>query len=98
MQETLNEIRDILKNIESMLEKNKKHPGVLREAQGFNTWLSQYDEETDISEPPVDDPEPYVPVAACSMEDMLRAQKLHDEWEERQKYRNNFIATDYIVK
>ena len=98
MQETLNEIRDILKNIESMLEKNKKYPGVLREAKNFNTWLSQYDEEIDISEPPVDDPEPYVPVAACSMEDMLRAQKLHDEWEERQKYRNNFTVNNYLVK
>lgn len=95
-EQILKEIRDILKQIE-----RNTRPAINKaalEAKNFNTWLSQYDDETDISEPPVDDPEPYVPVAACSMEDMLRAQKLHDEWEERQKYRNNFIATDYIVK
>ena len=96
MNETLKEIRDILKQI----ERNTRpfaHRAAL-EAKNFNTWLSQYDEETDISEPPVDDPEPYVPTQACSMEDMLRAQKLHDEWEERQKYRNNFTVNNYLVK
>lgn len=96
MNETLKEIRDILKQIERNT-RPANHKAAL-EAKNFNAWLSQYDEETDISEPPVDDPEPYVPTQACSMEDMLRAQKLHREWEERQKYRNNFIATDYIVK
>lgn len=99
MQETLNEIRDILKNIESMLEKNKKHPGVLREAQGFNTWLSQYDEETDISEPiPTDiDPMPYVPTQAASHEQVMEAQRKLDAWLKRHpEYSNN--SNEYQFK
>lgn len=40
----------------------------------FNTWMDQY--ETDISE----EPEPYVPVAACSQEAMYEAMRKHDEW------------------
>lgn len=96
MNETLKEIRDILKQI----ERNTRpfaHRAAL-EAKNFDTWLSQYDEETDISEPPVDDPEPYVPTQACSQEDMERALKAHREWEERQNYRNNFKVNDYYVK
>lgn len=96
MNDTLKEIRDILKQI----ERNTRpfaHRAAL-EAKNFDVWLSQYDNETDVSEPPVDDPEPYIPVAACSQEQMELAQKLHREWEERQKYRNNFIANDYYVK
>lgn len=96
MNETLKEIRDILKQI----ERNTRpfaHRAAL-EAKNFDAWLSQYDEETDISEPPVDDPEPYVPTQACSQEDMERALKAHREWEERQKYRNNFTVNDYYVK
>lgn len=96
MNETLKEIRDILKQI----ERNTRpfaHRAAL-EAKNFDVWLSQYDEETDISEPQEHDPEPYIPVAACSQEQMEYAQKLHREWEERQKYQNNFTVNDYYVK
>lgn len=48
--------------------------------------LQQYEPEYDISEEPLD-PEPYVPVAACSQEAMYEAMREHKEWEERQ---NNF--------
>lgn len=100
MQETLNEIRDILKNIESMLEKNKKYPNALREAQGFSTYLDQFygKYDYDISEPiPTDiDPMPYVPTQAASTEMVMEAQrklqawlKRHPEFDNSNKYTNN---------
>lgn len=94
MNETLKEIRDILKQI----ERNTRpfaHRAAL-EVKNFDTWLSQYDEETDISEPHVDDPEPYVPTQACSQEAMERALKAHREWEERNS--GKFSVNDYYVK
>ena len=87
MQDTLNEIRDILKNIESMLEKNKKHPNALREAQGFSTYLDQFygKYDYDISEPiPTDiDPMPYVPTQAASTEMVMEAQRKLEAWLKR---------------
>lgn len=52
----------------------------------FGMWMDQYETEYDISEEPWD-PEPYVPVAACSQEAMYEAIEEHKKWEDRQ---NNF--------
>lgn len=94
MNGTLKEIRDILKQIERNTSPFA-HRAAL-EVKNFDTWLSQYDEETDISEPPVEDPEPYVPTQACSQEQMDRALKAHREWEERNS--GKFSVNDYYVK
>lgn len=51
----------------------------------FNTWMDQYEPEYDISE----EPEPYIPVAACSQEAMYEAMRKHDEWIKR--HQGNFI-------
>lgn len=101
MQETLNEIRDILKNIESMLEKNKKYPNALREAQGFSTYLDQFygKYDYDISEPiPTDiDPMPYVPTQAASHEQVMEAQRKLEAWLKRHpEYSNN--SNEYQFK
>ena len=96
MNDTLNEIRDILKKIEENT-RPFAHRAAL-EAKNFDVWLSQYDQEELARNAFMDEPEPYVPVAACSQEQMEQALKLHREWEERQKYRNNFIDNDYYVK
>jgi len=96
MNETLKEIRDILKQI----ERNTRpfaHRAAL-EAKNFDVWLSQYDDDKSPQDANMDDPEPYVPTQACSQEEMERALKAHREWEERQKYRNNFTVNDYYVK
>lgn len=74
-EQILKDIRDILKQI----EQNTRHNTAL-EAKNFNTWLSQYDEETDISEP---DPMPYVPQAAASQEMVMEAQRKLDAWLKR---------------
>lgn len=99
MNETLNEIRDILKNIESMLEKNKKHPNVLREAQGFNTYLDQFygKYDYDISEPiPTDiDPMPYVPTQAASHEQVMEAQRKLEAWLKRHPEFDNNSSNKY---
>ena len=47
--------------------------------------LQQYEPEYDISE----EPEPWVPVAACSLEAMYEAMRKHDEWAKR--HQGNFI-------
>lgn len=94
MNDTLKEIRDILKKIEE-----NTRPFVHRaalEAKNFDVWLSQYDQETDVSGANLDDPEPYVPTQACSQEDMEKALKAHREWEERNS--GNFQVNDYYVK
>lgn len=49
----------------------------------FGQWIDQYGVDiVDISEEPLD-PEPYVPVAACSQEAMYEAMRKHDEWAKR---------------
>lgn len=94
MNETLKEIRDILKQI----ERNTRpfaHRAAL-EAKNFDVWLSQYDPEELARNAITDDPEPYVPTQACSQEDMEKALKAHREWEQRNS--GNFQVNDYYVK
>lgn len=94
MNETLKEIRDILKQI----ERNTRpfaHKAAL-EAKNFDTWLSQYDPDELARNSITDDPEPYVPTQACSQEDMDKALKLHREWKER--HPDNFSLGEYYVK
>lgn len=89
-EQILKEIRDILKQIERNT-RPASHKAAL-EAKNFNTWLSQYDEETDISEPiPTDiDPMPYVPTQAASNEMVMEAQRKLDAWLKRHpEFSNN---------
>lgn len=91
--EDVEEIKNILKKI----EENTRKPSAAMEAKAFNTWLSQYEPDVDISdEGALRDPEPYVPVAACSNEAMAEAIKAHREWEERNL--NKFSISDYRIK
>ena len=90
--EDVEEIKNILRKI----EENTRRPSAAMEARAFNTWLDQYEPDVDISdEGALLDPEPYVPVAACSQEDMEKAIKAHREWEERNS--GNFRVNDYYV-
>lgn len=76
---TLQEIRDILARIERKVDALGRENA--RDVHAFSTWLSQYEPEEDISE----EPEPYIPVAACSEEDVMRALEKHGKWEEKKK-------------
>lgn len=73
--------------------KLKEHEERLKRLENkvFGQWMDQYEPEYDISEEPLD-PEPYVPVAACSQEAMYEAMRKHDEWERRHNA-NNFRIT-----
>ena len=103
-EQILKEIRDILKQIERNTRPTINKAAL--EAKNFNTWLSQYDEETDISEPiPTDiDPMPYVPTQAASHEQVMEAQRKLDAWLKRHpefdnnsnKYTNN--SNEYQFK
>lgn len=69
--------------------KLKEHEERLKKIENrvFGMWMDQYEPEYDIS-----DPEPYIPVAACSQEAMYEAMRKHDEWEQRHNA-NNFRIT-----
>jgi hypothetical protein len=87
-EETLKEIRDILKQI----EQNTRRPSAAMDARVFDQWLDQYVPDIDISdEGALLDPEPYVPTQAASLEEVENKIKEHKAWEERQKFRNNSV-------
>lgn len=94
-QETLNEIKEILKKI----EQNTRRPSAAMDARVFDQWLDQYVPDIDISdEGALLDPEPYVPTQAASEEMIQKALADHRAWEARQEIRNKSFGNDYYAK